>query len=146
MSMNKYISGIINCLDTVPSLKKQLVRAFKKVEEDVSSLHDPVTIAENLTSSSSFLTIENLDYTKYRYFVVDGYISTDASGNRFTLMIASNPVRYDKRCCLGICFANEQNVAFNVAYVNNTMSIGFVNVTGSAIDDKAHIVKLTGYV
>lgn len=36
MSMNKYISGIINCLDTVPSLKKQLVRAFKKVEDDVS--------------------------------------------------------------------------------------------------------------
>lgn len=41
MSMNKYISGIINCLDTVPSLKKQLVRAFKKVEEDTE-----VTTAE----------------------------------------------------------------------------------------------------
>lgn len=60
MSMNKYISGIINCLDTVPSLKKQLVRAFKKVEEDVNILENGELYATtSLIEGASYSTESN---------------------------------------------------------------------------------------
>lgn len=39
--MNKYISGIIHCLDTVPSLKKALVKAFKGVDAELKENYQP---------------------------------------------------------------------------------------------------------
>ena len=54
MSMNKYISGIINCLDTVPSLKKKLVQIFKKLDSDLNTIKD-AEITTTHTVSTDYL-------------------------------------------------------------------------------------------
>ena len=54
MSMNKYISGIINCLDTVPSLKKKLVQIFKKLDSDLNTINK-ADVTTTQTVSTDYL-------------------------------------------------------------------------------------------
>ena len=68
MSMNKYIAGIMSCLDTVPSLKKRLVAAFKGIDE---------IFVEKKNMSTTSVNASGLTFTFYR---VDNIVSVSFSG------------------------------------------------------------------
>ena len=67
MSMNKYIAGIMNCLDTVPSLKKRLVAAFKNIDDQLTSMTDIVTPDASMIASGTI----NTSYANVLYRIGD---------------------------------------------------------------------------
>ena len=67
MSMNKYIAGIQGCLDTVPSLKKRLVAAFKKVDDQFTSMADIITPDASMIASGTI----NTSYANVLYRIGD---------------------------------------------------------------------------
>ena len=60
--MNKYISGIIHCLDTVPSLKKALVKAFSKVDETLEDVNEKIALTSGTLTSTLTLGDDTVLY------------------------------------------------------------------------------------
>ena len=82
MSMNKYISGIIHCLDTVPSLKKALVKAFGGVDTALQGKQDVIKSASfsGTTSAGGNIKVLNgkhiivgFTISDYDYVVLNAY-------------------------------------------------------------------------
>ena len=132
MSMNKYISGIINCLDTVPSLKKKLVQVLKAMDTKYGKVSE-LECTDIITGASVSATAlgNHILLSNNTVMIMLGLDSVTATANTAIAKLPADiSVKYDIRCndANGTADRNYTITSAGVISCNANLSNAYVRI------------------